>query len=501
MNDPRIPFSNSYARLPEHFHSRVEATPVADPRLLLLNRPLAAELGIDLDGVEPEALAAIFSGNRLPTGAEPISMVYAGHQFGGYSPQLGDGRAILLGEVIDRQGRRRDIQLKGAGRTPYSRRGDGRAALGPVMREYVVSEAMQALGIPTTRALAAVATGEPVYREQRLPGAVLTRVAASHIRVGTFQFFAAHGDTGALRELTGHVLARHYPEAVQAPRPALALLNAFAGRHAGLVARWMSVGFIHGVMNTDNMAVSGETIDYGPCAFLEAYDPAAVFSAIDEQGRYAYANQPWAAQWNLARFAQALLPLIDADAAQAAALAQEVVDAFPARFESEWLAVMRAKIGLSTAQPGDADLVAGLLETMHANQADFTLSFRRLAHSAGVAGPAGSPEGAGRAARELFAEPAAFDAWAAQWHQRLALENNPPPERSKAMQSVNPALIPRNHRVEQALQAAIADGDLGPTIALLDALGDPYREPLPEHAKYARPAQTEERVLRTYCGT
>src|SRR5271154_5032902 len=307
---PSLTFSNSYARLPERFFARLVPTPVARPRLIKFNDALAAELGIDTSGLGPDALAAIFAGNETPRGAEPIAMAYAGHQFGHFVPRLGDGRAILLGEVLDRNGKRRDIQLKGAGPTPFSRRGDGRAALGPVLREYLVSEAMHALGIPTTRALAAVATGEPVYRNRELPGAVLTRVASSHIRVGTFQYFAARGDQEAVERLSAYIIDRHFPEARDSERPSLTLLQIVVERQAWLVARWMHVGFIHGVMNTDNTALSGETIDFGPCAFIDSYDPTTAFSAIDELGRYAYGNQPTIAQWNLARFAETLLPLL-----------------------------------------------------------------------------------------------------------------------------------------------------------------------------------------------
>ncbi len=497
MDGLRIAFANTYAHLPEGFFARVQPTAVAQPRLLLLNRTLAEELGIGLDGVDDDALAAVFSGNRLAEGSEPISLAYAGHQFGGFSPQLGDGRAILLGEVLDRQGRRRDIQLKGSGRTPYSRRGDGRAALGPVLREYIVSEAMHALGIPSTRALAAVTTGEPVFRDALLPGAVFTRVAASHIRVGTFQYFAARGDAAAVRQLAQVALERHYPEAGGSDRPFLALLESFARRHAALVAQWMGVGFIHGVMNTDNMAVSGETIDFGPCAFLEAYDPQAVFSAIDEQGRYAYANQPWAAQWNLARFAETLVPLIDPDAARAAELAQAVVRAFTATFEREWLALMRRKLGLFTAQDDDADLVGSLLETMHGQGADFTVTFRRLD---ALALADGTPAGAAAGPRALFAEPAAFDAWASRWQQRLRREAPAPAARVAAMRAVNPARIARNHRVEQALSAAIERGDMAPARELIAALAQPYAD-APAFDAYAAPAAPAERVLRTFCGT
>jgi uncharacterized protein YdiU (UPF0061 family) len=497
MADPHFAFSNSYARLPAAFFSRVEPSAVAQPRLLLLNRPLAEELGIALDGVEFEVLAGIFSGNRLPAGAEPISTVYAGHQFGGYSPQLGDGRAILLGEVLDRDGRRRDIQLKGAGRTPYSRRGDGRAALGPVLREYIVSEAMHALGIPTTRALAAVATGEPVYREERLPGAVLTRVAASHIRVGTFQYFAARGDADSLRQLAEHVLTRHYPEARGSALPYHALLQSFAQRHASLVARWMAVGFIHGVMNTDNMAVSGETIDFGPCAFLEAYDPATVFSAIDEQGRYAYANQPWAAQWNLARFAETLIPIIDADTARATELAQAVINEFPRQFEAEWLAAMRAKLGLMTSQDADRDLIGRLLDAMHANHADFTLTFRRLCDAAESTTDSARLDGG---PRRLFADPTAYDEWALEWEQRLALESTPASVRASSMRACNPARIARNHRIEQAIASAVDTQDMAPAAALLVALAHPYDDAA-DLAQYAQAALPAERVTRTFCGT
>ena len=496
MDGPRFAFDNTYARLPEGFFARVQPTAVTQPRLLLLNRALADELGVDLRAVDDDALAAIFAGNRLAEGSEPLSMAYAGHQFGGFSPQLGDGRAILLGEILDRQGRRRDIQLKGSGRTPYSRRGDGRAALGPVLREFIVSEAMHALGIPSTRALAAVSTGEAVFRDTLLPGAVFTRVAASHIRVGTFQFFAARGDAASVRRLAQVALERHYPEEAGSDRPFLALLEAFARRHAALVAQWMGVGFIHGVMNTDNMAVSGETIDFGPCAFLEAYDPQAVFSAIDEQGRYAYANQPWAAQWNLARFAETLVPLIDADIDRATGEAQAVISGFPALFEQQWLALMRRKLGLAGAQDDDADLIGALLDLMHAQAADFTLTFRKLCALAETAGAEADAAGP----RALFADPSAFDAWAQRWRQRLHGDGIAQASRAQAMRAVNPARIPRNHRVEQALAAAIERGDLGPTRELIDALARPYAQD-PKWAALDEPAAPAERVTRTFCGT
>jgi len=485
-------FSNSYARLPEHFFARLDPTPVAQPRLIVLNRPLAQVLGLDIDAIDDDALARIFGGNVIPSGAEPICMAYAGHQFGTFVPRLGDGRAILMGEVFDRSSVRRDIQLKGAGRTPFSRRGDGRAALGPVLREYLVSEAMHALGIATTRALAAVTTGEPVYRETPLPGAILTRVAASHVRVGTFEYFASRGDYEAIRLLSDYVLERHYLGARDAERPYLALLELVARRQAALVARWMQVGFVHGVMNTDNMAVAGETIDFGPCAFIEAYDPAAVFSSIDELGRYAFGNQARAAQWNIARLAEALLPVIDPDPKRATELAQAVISAFPAWYEEEWIAGMRAKLGLDLAQDGDLELIRGLLEAMHANQADFTLTFRLLCDAAADRDHAGP--------RALFADPAAYDRWAALWRNRHRSEAGPPEQRAQAMRRVNPAVIPRNHRVQQALSAAVERGDFGPFSGLLTVLSRPFEEPS-AHPAYAAPAQPDERVLQTFCGT
>jgi uncharacterized protein YdiU (UPF0061 family) len=384
------------------------------------------------------------------------------------------------------------VQLKGSGQTPFSRQGDGRAAVGPVLREWLVSEGMHALGVPTTRALAAVTTGEPVFRERVLPGAVLTRIAASHVRVGTFQYFAARRDFEAVRLLADHVIARHYPEIAVAARPPLALLDAVAARQAALVARWMHVGFIHGVMNTDNMAVSGETIDYGPCAFMDAYDPATVFSSIDHGGRYAFANQPRIAQWNLARLAETLLPLIDPDVDAAIAAATAVLDAFPARFEQLWLEGMRAKIGLATEDGDDRELLQGLLDVMHAGRADYTLTFRRLCEAA-----ADPPQDAG--VRELFAQPAAFDAWAARWRMRLARDPRSPAERARAMRSVNPLFIPRNHRVEQAIAAGLSD-DFEPFARLSAVLARPFDEQ-PEHADYALPPRGEERVLQTFCGT
>ncbi len=496
MPGPIGTFANTYARLPERFFARVAPGAVADPRLIIVNRPLAAELGLAIDALDEGELAAIFSGNRIPPGAEPISMAYAGHQFGHFVAQLGDGRAVLLGEVLDRAGSRRDIQLKGAGRTPFSRNGDGRAALGPVLREYLLSEAMHALGVPSTRGLAAVTTGETVVRECPLPGAVFTRVAASHIRVGTFQYFAARGDTDALERLAGAVMDRHYPQARESGNPNLALLELVARRQASLVAHWMSVGFIHGVMNTDNMAVSGETIDFGPCAFLEAYDPEAVFSAIDTAGRYAFRNQPQAAHWNIARFAEALLPLIDADAERAAAFAQQVVVDFPAWLDREWIARMCAKIGIDVPQDADRQLLDGLLDLIHRNQADFTLTFRRLCDWLARTSKAGG----GEDAPALFADSASFDIWAESWRRRLQSQARCIDDTVLAMRNANPALIPRNHLVQRAIQAAEERQDFGPFFALLDALASPFDAPAPG-SPYIAPALPAERVERTFCGT
>jgi uncharacterized protein YdiU (UPF0061 family) len=490
-----IRFENSYARLPARFHARLDPTPVAAPRLIRFNAGLAAELGIDprlFDGPDGAAIAA---GNLVPDGAEPVATAYAGHQFGHFVPQLGDGRAILLGEVRDRDGRLRDIQLKGSGPTPFSRRGDGRAALGPVLREYVVAEAMHALGVPSTRALAAATTGEPVFRETPLPGAVLTRVASSHLRVGTFQYFAARSDMDAVEILVGYAVDRHYPELRDAPERALALLGAVAERQAALVARWMLLGFIHGVMNTDNMSICGETIDFGPCAFMEAYDPATVFSAIDEGGRYAYANQPPIAQWNIARFAETLLPLIDPDEGRAIARATEVVAGFRARFEAHWLDGMRRKLGLARAGDGDLELATDLLAAMQEGEADFTLAFRRLADAAA------DPADGEAALRALFGCGAGgLGSWLPRWRARCAGEPTAPDARAAAMRRASPLFIPRNHRVEQAIEAAVARDDFAPFETLLQVTSRPYDDQ-PGHAAYAEPAAPDERVRRTFCGT
>ncbi len=485
----RPPFDNSYSRLPDRFFARVAPTPVPAPRLIRVNAPLAAELGLDPVWLASEEGVQVLAGNRVPETAEPIATAYAGHQFGGFVPQLGDGRAILLGELIDRHGVRRDVQLKGAGPTPYSRRGDGRAALGPVLREYLLSEAMAALGIPTTRALAAVATGERVRRETVLPGAVLARVASSHIRVGTFQFFASRGDVEGLRTLADHVIARHYPDAAGAERPYRALLEAVVRAQAELIARWLLVGFIHGVMNTDNMAIAGETIDYGPCAFMDEYDPGAVFSSIDSYGRYAYANQPSIAQWNLVRLAECLLPLLSGTAAAAADEANEALDAFAPAFERAYHAGLGRKLGLLTERAGDPELAQGLLEAMASEAADFTLTFRRLSEADDDA-----------AVRSLFADPAAFDAWAQRWRRRLQEEQGDPEARRAAMLAANPAIIPRNHRVEAVIRAAVDRDDFAPFEELLAVLATPF-EPQPGFERYREPPATHERVHATFCGT
>lgn len=490
---PRIQFDNSYARLPDRFFARTQPTPVAEPRLIHLNRALALDLGLDPDWLASPEGTEILAGNRLAEGSEPIAAAYAGHQFGNFVPQLGDGRALLLGEVVDRDGQRRDLQLKGSGPTPFSRRGDGRAALGPVLREYLVSEAMAALGIPTTRALAAVATGEPVIRETLLPGAVLTRVAASHIRVGTFQFFAARDDIAGLRALVDYVLDRHYPEARAAKKPYRALLAEVAARQAELVARWLLVGFIHGVMNTDNMSVAGETIDYGPCAFMDAYHPQTVFSSIDRHARYAYGAQPQIALWNLSRLAETLLPLLAPDQSQAVAEATEALGSFGPRFEAAFHRGLNRKLGLATIQEGDPALAGDLLKLMAENQADFTLTFRNLSRACEDAEADG-------AVRSLFVDPTAYDRWAVRWRQRQSEEPGDAASKAAAMRAVNPAFIPRNHRVEEMIEAAIERADFSPFEDLLAVLARPYDDQ-PMYARYAEAPEGGGVGYRTFCGT
>ncbi|NEX22190.1 YdiU family protein [Thiorhodococcus mannitoliphagus] len=483
-------FDNTYAALPDHFYARLAPVPVKLPELVKLNGALAEQLGLDPDALAAPDGVAMLAGNQVPDGADPLAMAYAGHQFGNFVPQLGDGRAILLGEILAPDGERFDIQLKGSGRTPFSRAGDGRAWLGPVLREYIVSEAMSALGIPTTRSLAAVATGEIVYRESPLPGAVLTRVARSHVRIGTFEYFLMRQDIEAIHQLADYVMARHYPDAREDEHPYRALLESVIDRQARLVARWLGVGFIHGVMNTDNMSIAGETIDYGPCAFMDNYHPSRVYSSIDHGGRYAYGNQPRIAQWNLARLAQALLPILDADQDKALAMAQAAVDGFPQRFETAYLEVFRAKLGLSESHPEDGALVTGLLEAMSAADADFTNSFRALCDAA-----LGREQGI---RDELRALPA-LDDWLSRWRARLELESLTAEARAALMRHANPAVIPRNHRVEEALSAAV-EGDLGPLDALLDVLASPWEEAT-ETPAFQRPPAPHEVVRQTFCGT
>lgn len=468
-----IAFDNSYARLPDRFFARQAPVPVPEPSLIVVNDKLARRLGIDLSDLSVGWLA----GNGVPNGAEPIAQAYAGHQFGNFVPQLGDGRAVLLGEVVAPDGARFDLQLKGAGQTPFSRRGDGRAWLGPVLREYVVSEAMAALGVPTTRALAAVATGETVFRETSLPGGVLARVAASHIRIGTFQYFAVRGDTDGLRLLTDHVIARHHPQAGDA----LGLLRAVMVAQARLVAQWMALGFIHGVMNTDNMAVSGETIDYGPCAFMDVYHPQTVFSSIDRYGRYAYVNQPQIALWNLAQLASALLPLMgDEDAA--VAQAEAVLAEFPAHYQGEWLRRFGAKIGLVSATEADRALIENLLSVTADDGADFTRVFRGLCDGT---------------AEAEFDYHAPFTIWEADWKARLAHEAEGSPQ--KLMRATNPAIIPRNHRIEAMIAAAVT-GDFAPFHRLNAALSDPFADN-PEYDDLRAAPLPDEIVQATFCGT
>lgn len=486
-------FDNSYARLPERFYARLDPSPVAKPRLVKLNEGLAAELNLDTAALRSSEGVAVLAGNATPEGSDPLAMAYAGHQFGGWSPQLGDGRAVLLGEVIDRNGQRRDIQLKGSGPTPFSRNGDGRSPLGPALREYIISEAMHALGVPTTQSLAVVATGEPVMRETVLPGGVLTRVASSHIRVGTFQFFLGRKDHEGLQLLADHAIQRHYPEAARADDPYRALLDGVIERQAKLIAQWMSLGFIHGVMNTDNMTISGETIDYGPCAFMDAYKAGMVYSSIDRQGRYAYANQPPIGHWNLVCLAQALLPLLAEDEEKAIEIAQASVNRYPGLFRTAWLDRMRQKLGLTNPDDGDQALVEELLERMEQNQADFTLTFRHLAYSLGLEDETGPP------ARDQFIDPTAFDAWAERWHRRLQEGPFDLKLRQGLMLLANPLFIPRNHRVEAAIDAAYQD-DFGPFEELVRVLQKPFDEQ-PEYAAYATPPEPDQIVHQTFCGT
>jgi uncharacterized protein YdiU (UPF0061 family) len=484
----QIPFDNTYARLPARFFSKQAPTPVAAPQLIRLNHGLASELGIDADWLASPAGIAVLAGNAIATGSEPIAQAYAGHQFANFVPQLGDGRAILLGEVINAAGARRDIQLKGPGPTPYSRRGDGRAALGPVLREYIVSEAMTALGVPSTRALAAVASGETVYRETALPGAIFTRIAASHLRVGTFQFFAARQDTDALRVLTDYAIARHYPDAATAANPALAFLEAVIKAQCDLVTSWLHLGFIHGVMNTDNVSISGETLDFGPCAFMDDFHPQCVFSAIDRNARYAWGNQPAICQWNLTRLAETLLPLLSDDTDEATSLAETALAVFPDRFHAGYLAGFRRKLGLpDTLADGGAAFIKSTLATLANQEVDYTQFFRQLTRLA-----------AGESDTHLvtrFTDPSAAATWLNEWRTLTT----PTAESLATMRATNPIIIPRNHRVEEAIQAALKN-DYAPFNRLVDALANPFTED-PTYTDLEAAPAPEERVTQTFCGT
>ena len=480
-----IPFDNTYAKLPERFFAKQAPARVQDPKLIRLNRDLAVHLSIDTDWLESDDGVAMLAGNTIPEGAEPIAQAYAGHQFGGFSPQLGDGRAILLGEVIDTDGARHDLQLKGSGRTPFSRGGDGKSALGPVIREYIVSEAMAALGVPTTRALAAVTTGERVVRQEGLlAGGILTRVASSHIRVGTFQYFLARSDIDALRLLADHVIARHHPKAAVAPDPYVALLESVAVAQADLIAQWMSLGFIHGVMNTDNAAISGETIDYGPCAFMDAFHPRCVFSSIDSGGRYAWGSQPEIGLWNLTRFAETLLPLLSEDSRRATTIAETALSEYPQRFDNQYVSRFRAKFGLPPEAP--VELIKDGLDLLSAQEVDFTLFFRQLTRVASG--------GDAETLATMFSRREPFEEWFATWRG----EANPAKYLGD-MRAANPIRIPRNHRVEQAIQHAYRD-DYEPFHRLVHALAEPYSERI-DCADLETPPRPEEIVHTTYCGT
>ncbi len=476
---------NSYARLPDKFFTRLNPTVVRSPKLIVLNEALAASLGFKVGELKSEDNVAVFAGNRLPEGAAPLAQAYAAHQFGHFN-MLGDGRALLLGEQITPHGERVDIQLKGAGRTPYSRGGDGRAALGPMLREYIISEAMHGLGIPTTRSLAVVATGEAVIRETGLPGAILTRVAASHIRVGTFQYIANWGTVEDVRTLADYTLQRHFPDIGKSPERYLELLKAVVSRQAALIAKWQLAGFIHGVMNTDNMAISGETIDYGPCAFMDTYDPSTVFSSIDRQGRYAYANQPPIAAWNLARFADTLLPLLHRDEEQAVQLAEDVLTGFQKLYHRTWLAGMRAKLGLFDEAAEDEDLVENLLNMMEKHRADYTNTFRQLT--------------LGMQVDANLLQTSEFVQWYESWQARVGRQQEAEAAWRQLMKDSNPAVIPRNHRVEEALERAVEYADYSAMNKLLAALAKPYAY-TPEQVEFTTLPAPSTAPYRTFCGT
>lgn len=496
MSQPASPqFDNSYTLLPERFYAHQKPTPVRAPELIRINRELAAQLDISADWLTSQEGLQVLAGNQIAAGSEPIATVYAGHQFGNWNPQLGDGRAVLLGEIIGTDGQRYDMQLKGAGRTPFARGGDGRAPLGPVLREYVVSEAMAALGVPTSRSLAAVASGEQVMRDVPQPGGVLTRICSSHIRIGTFQYFAGMGDTEAVRTLADHVIARHYPEAAETGRPYVALLEAVVARQAKLIAHWQQLGFIHGVMNTDNMLISGETIDYGPCAFMDEYHPGTVFSSIDSAGRYAFGNQPAIGQWNLAWLARVLLPVMDTDEDAAVQAAQQAIDGYVALYETAYNDLMARKLGLAASDENTIALVGELLDLMTTANADYTLTFRRLAERAGSQEPFD-----GDSVVEIFELPDSLSPWLEKWQQMLEQQTADPAERQQQMLALNPAFIARNHLVEEVIRAAVDKGDLQPFHDLVDRLAAPcaYES---KDARYATPPAPAQRVHRTFCGT
>jgi uncharacterized protein YdiU (UPF0061 family) len=493
----QIPFDNCYATLGEGFFEKIRPTPVKKPELIKFNHALAGELGISTDHVSA-LVAAVFSGNTLPEGAEPLAMAYAGHQFGNFVPQLGDGRALLLGEINGPDGARYDIHLKGSGRTRFSRNGDGRSALGPVLREYLVSEAMHKLDVPTTRALAAVTTGEPVARERLLPGGMITRVASSFVRVGTFQYFAARDDYAAVKQLADHVIEKNYPQLGEHRNPYVALLEAVLERQAALIAQWMQIGFIHGVMNTDNMSIAGETIDYGPCAFMDAYQHDQVFSSIDRHGRYAYSNQPSIGLWNLTRLAETLLPLFDDDPEAAVKVAKEVLEGYAGSYASHWLAGMRAKCGLTACSDAKCDedktLIEELLDVMAENRADSTLTFYHLSRLSDQSSEQDNDLG------NLFDHPAQIDAWLEKWRQRLGLEAQGDEARQESMQAVNPVYIPRNHQIEAAIRAAEDEGDFSVFHALHAVLQNPYVEQEGKE-RYMQAPEPDEVVEFTFCGT
>ena len=488
---PQFHFDNTFARNLDSFFVAWTASESQSPKLIKFNHGLAEELKLDSLALDSEVGANIFSGNHLPEGSEPLAQVYAGHQFGGFSPQLGDGRALLLGEVIDTHHRRRDIQLKGSGRTPFSRGGDGKATLGPILREYLIGEAMYALGIPTTRALAAVTTGEKVHRETELPGAILTRVAASHIRVGTFQYFAARKETEQVRKLADYAIERHYPEVKETQNRYLAFFESVTSAQASLVAKWMAVGFIHGVMNTDNMTISGETIDYGPCAFMDSYSPETVFSSIDTHGRYAYGNQPLILVWNLARLAETLVPLVEKDTDRSLQVLTDKVSNISSIYEKFWLTEMRAKIGLKKAKPGDLELINDFCRLLQDNGTDYTLVFRHLSKAV-----CGNPD----PVRRMFEKPAKLDDWLNRWRIRLEEETTTSQILAFRMDKTNPIYIPRNHMVENALSAAVETGDMDPFSTLLSVLGNPF-EIVDGKEKYTSPAPLTDTPYQTFCGT